>query len=170
MVIFTSDSFGERWWHLQLLPPTSLLHCMSSAAQEKNNDILQPFLGCDFVSSDTNTQIHKYSCEAFFCLRVFFSARLVIPAGILRIPVFSSPVALFSQESRFLFLMYFLGTPSGILSVQSCLYQAYVRRNPCERPLQNHVPPKKSSGKHRKIKKSSEILSGTLFGVQKINS
>ena len=44
-------------------------------------------------------------------------ARLVIPAGILRIPVFSSPVALFSQESRFLFLRNFLGTPSGILSV-----------------------------------------------------
>ncbi len=45
------------------------------------------------------------------------NARLVIPAGILRIPVFSSPVALFSQESRFLFLRNFLGTPSGILSV-----------------------------------------------------
>jgi hypothetical protein len=43
--------------------------------------------------------------------------RLVIPAGILRIPVFSSPVALFSQESQFLFLRNFLGTPSGILSV-----------------------------------------------------
>jgi hypothetical protein len=43
--------------------------------------------------------------------------RLVIPVGILRIPVFSSPVALFSQESRFLFLRNFLGTPSGILSV-----------------------------------------------------
>ena len=46
-----------------------------------------------------------------------FNPRLVIPAGILRIPVFSSPVALFSQESRFLFLRNFLGTPSGILSV-----------------------------------------------------
>jgi hypothetical protein len=56
---------------------------------------------------------------------------LVIPAGILRIPVFSSPVALFSQESRFLFLRNVLGTPSGILSVQSCLYQAYVLRNSC---------------------------------------
>ncbi len=45
------------------------------------------------------------------------SARLVIPAGILRIPVFSVPVALFSQESRFLFRRNFFGTPSGILSV-----------------------------------------------------
>jgi hypothetical protein len=43
--------------------------------------------------------------------------RLVIPAGILRIPVFSVPVALFSQESRFLFRRNFFGTPSGILSV-----------------------------------------------------
>ncbi len=44
-------------------------------------------------------------------------ARLVIPAGILRIPVFSAPVALFSQESRFLFLWNFFGAPSVILSV-----------------------------------------------------
>jgi hypothetical protein len=55
--------------------------------------------------------------------------RLVIPTGILRIPVFSSPVALFSQEPRFLFLGNFLGTPSGILSVPGLLYQAYVHRN-----------------------------------------
>jgi hypothetical protein len=44
-------------------------------------------------------------------------ARLVIPAGILGIPVFSVPVALFSQESRFLFCRNFFGTPSRILSV-----------------------------------------------------
>jgi len=37
---------------------------------------------------------------------------LVIPAGILRIPVFSAPVALFSQESQFLFLRNFFGAPS----------------------------------------------------------
>ena len=43
--------------------------------------------------------------------------RLVIPAGILRIPVFSSPVALFSQESRFLFLRIFFFSSSGVLSV-----------------------------------------------------
>jgi hypothetical protein len=79
-------------------------------------------------------------------------ARLVIPTGILRILVFSSPVALFSQESQFLFLRNFLGTPSGILSVPSLLYQAYVHRNSYD-PLQNHVPPKNSSGKHRKKKK-----------------
>jgi hypothetical protein len=78
---------------------------------------------------------------------------LVIPTGILRIPVFSSPVALFSQESRFLFLRNFLGTPSGILPVPGLLYQAYVHRNSCD-PLQNHVPPKNSSGKYRKKKKS----------------
>ncbi len=45
------------------------------------------------------------------------ASRLVIPAGILRIPVFSAPVALFSKESRFLFRWNFFGTPSGILSV-----------------------------------------------------
>ncbi len=44
-------------------------------------------------------------------------ARLVIPVGILRIPVFSAPVALFSQESRFLFRRNFFGSSSGNLSV-----------------------------------------------------
>jgi hypothetical protein len=44
-------------------------------------------------------------------------ARLHIPAGILRIPVFSVPVALFPQESGFLFRRNFFFTPSGILSV-----------------------------------------------------
>jgi hypothetical protein len=65
-------------------------------------------------------------------LTLWARPRLVIPAGILRIPVFSSHVALFSQESRFLFLRNFLGTPSGILSVPGLLYQAYVRRNSCD--------------------------------------
>jgi hypothetical protein len=44
-------------------------------------------------------------------------ARLPIPAGILRIPVFSAPVALFSQESQFLFHRNFFGMSSGNLSV-----------------------------------------------------
>jgi len=48
-------------------------------------------------------------------------ARLVIPARILRIPVFSAPVALFSQESRFLFLRNFFGAPSVFLSVWACV-------------------------------------------------
>ena len=47
--------------------------------------------------------------------------RLHFPAGILRIPVFSIPVALFSQESRFLFRRNFFGTPSEILSVWACV-------------------------------------------------
>jgi hypothetical protein len=47
----------------------------------------------------------------------FGGARLPILAGILQIPVFSVPVALFSQESRFLFRRNFFGTPLGILSV-----------------------------------------------------
>jgi hypothetical protein len=42
-------------------------------------------------------------------------------------------------------------------------------RNSCD-PLQNHVPVKNSSGKHRKKKKSSGILAGTVFLVQKIYS
>jgi hypothetical protein len=48
-------------------------------------------------------------------------SRLVIPAGILRIPVFSVPVHFFSQESRFLFRRDFLEPPE-----ESCLYGAYV--------------------------------------------
>ncbi len=44
-------------------------------------------------------------------------ARLHIPAGILRIPVFSVLVALFPQESRFLFRRNLFFTPSEILSV-----------------------------------------------------
>jgi hypothetical protein len=48
-------------------------------------------------------------------------SRLPIPAGILRIPVFSVPVAPFSQESRFLFRRNFLEPPQ-----KSCLYGAYV--------------------------------------------
>jgi hypothetical protein len=43
--------------------------------------------------------------------------RLHILAGILRIPVFSVPVALFPQESRFLFRRNLFFTPSEILSV-----------------------------------------------------
>jgi hypothetical protein len=43
--------------------------------------------------------------------------RLHIPAGILRIPVFSVPVAFFSQESRFLFCRNFFRTSSENLSV-----------------------------------------------------
>jgi hypothetical protein len=42
-------------------------------------------------------------------------------------------------------------------------------RNSCD-PLQNHVPVKNSSGKCRKKKKSSGILAGTIFFVEKINS
>jgi hypothetical protein len=42
---------------------------------------------------------------------------LPIPAGILRIPVFSAPVAFFSEESQFLFSCNFFGTPSGNLPV-----------------------------------------------------
>jgi hypothetical protein len=43
--------------------------------------------------------------------------RLHIPAGILRIPVFSVPVAFFSQESQFLFRYNFFRRSSGNLSV-----------------------------------------------------
>jgi hypothetical protein len=39
---------------------------------------------------------------------------LVIPAGILRIPVFSVPVALFSQESQFLFCRNYFRNVAGI--------------------------------------------------------
>ncbi len=45
------------------------------------------------------------------------ASRLHIPTGILRIPVFSVPVAFFSQESRFLFRCNFFRTSSGNLSV-----------------------------------------------------
>jgi hypothetical protein len=42
-------------------------------------------------------------------------------------------------------------------------------RNSCD-PLQNNVPVKNFAGKHRKKKKSSGILAGTVFLVEKINS
>jgi hypothetical protein len=48
-------------------------------------------------------------------------ARLPIPAGILRIPVFSAPVVPFSQESRFLFCRNFFERHP-----ETCLYGAYV--------------------------------------------
>jgi hypothetical protein len=41
-------------------------------------------------------------------------------------------------------------------------------RNSCN-PFQNQVPVKNSFGKHRKKKKSSGILAGTVYLVQKIN-
>ena len=44
-------------------------------------------------------------------------ARLHIPVGILQIPVFSVPVALFPQESRFMFRRNLFFTPSEIRSV-----------------------------------------------------
>jgi len=64
------------------------------------------------------------------------------------------------------------GVNTGIPVPQEFLRKIPVKseknRNYCD-SLQNHVPVKNSSGKRRK-KKSSGILSGTLFGVQKINS
>jgi len=64
-----------------------------------------------------------------------------------------------------------IGVNTGIPVPQEFLRKIPVKseknRNYCN-PLQNHVPVKNSSGKHRK-KKSSGILSGMLFGVQKIN-
>ena len=50
------------------------------------------------------------------------TTRLPNPAGILRIPVLSVPVALFPQESGFLFRRNFFLPPQ-----ESCLYRAYVR-------------------------------------------
>jgi len=64
------------------------------------------------------------------------------------------------------------GVNTGIPVPQEFLQKNPVKakknRNSCN-PLQNHVPVKNSSGKHRK-KESSGILSGTVFWVQKINS
>jgi hypothetical protein len=65
------------------------------------------------------------------------------------------------------------GVNTGIPVLQEFLQKIPVTaakiRNSCN-PLQNHVPVKNSSGKHRKKKKSSGILAGTGFLVQKINS
>ena len=66
--------------------------------------------------------------------------RLVIPAGILRIPVFSVPVALFSQESRFLYRRNFFGAPSGILSVWG-LRRTLRRKQSCSRKKNIHTYP-----------------------------
>jgi hypothetical protein len=57
--------------------------------------------------------------------------------------------------------------PKGIPAKNSC---DHGKKQEFLRPLQNHVPVKNSSGKHRKKKKSSGILAGTFFIVQKINS
>jgi hypothetical protein len=57
--------------------------------------------------------------------------------------------------------------PAGIPAKNSCKSE---KKQEFLRPLQNHVPVKNSSGKSRKKKKSSGILSGTVFWDQKINS
>ena len=57
-------------------------------------------------------------CELLWCL---VTSGVPIPSGILQIPVFSVPVALFSQESRFLFRRNCFLPPQ-----KSCLYGAYV--------------------------------------------
>jgi hypothetical protein len=50
--------------------------------------------------------------------------------------------------------------PTGIPAKNSCKIG---KKPEFLRPLQNHVPVKNSSGKRRKKKKSSGILSGTVF-------
>jgi hypothetical protein len=57
---------------------------------------------------------HLLGMVQYYC---DFWARLHIPAGILRIPAFSVPVAFFSQESQFLFQRNFFRMSSGNLSV-----------------------------------------------------
>jgi hypothetical protein len=63
------------------------------------------------------------------------------------------------------------GVNTGIPVLQEFLQKIPVTaskiRNSCN-PLRNHVPVKKSSGKHRKKKKSSGILVGTGFLGPKI--
>jgi hypothetical protein len=65
------------------------------------------------------------------------------------------------------------GVNTGIPVPQEFLQKIPVtaakNRNSCNH-LQNHIPVKNSSGKHRKKKKSSGILAGNFFLVQKINS
>ncbi len=65
------------------------------------------------------------------------------------------------------------GVNTGIPIPQEFLQKnpvtAAKNRNSCNH-LQNHVPVKNSSGKHREKKKSSGILAGMVFLVQKINS
>jgi hypothetical protein len=61
------------------------------------------------------------------------------------------------------------GIPVPEESLRKNPVTAAKRRNSCDH-LQNHVPVKNSSGKHREKKKSSGILAGTVFLVQKINS
>jgi hypothetical protein len=65
------------------------------------------------------------------------------------------------------------GVSTGIPVLQEFLQKTPVNaaknRNSCDL-LQNHVPVKNSSRKRRKNKKSSGILAGMVFLVQKINS
>jgi hypothetical protein len=63
-------------------------------------------------------RISPQSCpQPMWIVLAVCHARLHIPAGILRIPVFSVLVALFPQESRFLFRRNFFFTSSEIRSV-----------------------------------------------------
>jgi hypothetical protein len=61
------------------------------------------------------------------------------------------------------------GIPVPQEFIQKNPVTAAKNRNSCDH-LQNHVPVKNSSGKHRKKKTSSGILAGTGFLVQTINS
>jgi hypothetical protein len=61
------------------------------------------------------------------------------------------------------------GVPVPQEFLQKTPVTATKNRNSCDH-LQNHVPVKNSSDKHRRKKKSSGIMAGTVFLVQKINS
>jgi hypothetical protein len=61
------------------------------------------------------------------------------------------------------------GIPAPLEFLQKNPVTAAKNRNSCDH-LQNRVPVKNSSGKHRRKRKSSGTLTGTVFLVQKINS
>ncbi len=100
-------------------------HCYSRV--KIASQILAIFSHATFVS---NMNFENYSGiypgRGFSPKPMYFQghpqSRLHFPAGILRIPVFSVPVALFPQESWFLFRRNFFLPPQ-----KSGLYRAYVR-------------------------------------------
>ncbi len=90
-----------------------------SICQQENHHLSQIALSTFRHNDGSRACQHILSCRSYSDTN--HRSRLHIPAGILRIPVFSVPVALFPQESRFLFRHNLFLPPQ-----KSCLYGANV--------------------------------------------
>jgi hypothetical protein len=91
--------------------PPRLIQFNLAGEVNENKNLPPPALPPFYLVSTTSKSMVDNGIIALL------NPRLHIPAGILGIPVFSVPVAFFSQESRFLFRRNFFRTSSGNLSV-----------------------------------------------------